>query len=64
MKKNDEPTLWRTLLALVLVLGLALLIALVGLALWFSEKAETSAPLVKPDRSWGIATDSPIRHKH
>jgi hypothetical protein len=61
MTKNDEPTLWRTLLALVL--GLALLIALVGLALWFSEKAETSAPLVKPDRSWGIATDSPIRNK-
>jgi len=62
MKKDKEPKVWVTLLALVL--GVLVLVALVGFALWYSEKTGIAVPTPsKPVDSWGIANDSPIRSK-
>lgn len=57
---DEEPKLWVTVL--LLVLGALVLVALVGLALWFAERSETTVPIVAPDKSWGIVGDSPV-HK-
>lgn len=60
MKKNNEPKLWVT--ALKLVLGAAVIIGLVGFALWYAEKMDMN-PLPKADDSWGIANDSPLKNR-
>jgi len=57
---DEEPKLWVTVL--LLILGALVLVALVGLALWFAERSETTVPIVAPDKSWGIVGDSPV-HK-
>lgn len=63
MKKNtdDEPRLWLTVL--LLVLGALVLVGLVGLALWFAERSDTTVPIVAPDKSWGIVGDSPVNRR-
>jgi flagellar basal body-associated protein FliL len=62
MKKDKETSVWLTLL--LLVLGVAVVVGLVGLALWYSDKAGIAQPPVaKPSDGWGIATDSPLRNK-
>ncbi|MDP3654071.1 MAG: hypothetical protein Q8R67_20560 [Rhodoferax sp.] len=57
---DEEPKLWVTVL--LLVLGALVLVALVGLALWYAERSDTTEPVVAPDKSWGIVGDSPV-HK-
>lgn len=60
MKKDEEPKVWLILLGLVL--GVAIVVGAVGLALWYSEKAGIAQPPhEKPATGWGIVTDSPIR---
>lgn len=59
MKRDDEPKLWVTVLKLVI--GAAILIGGVGLALNYAEKNQTEMPLPKPKSGWGIFGDSPIR---
>ena len=58
--KDDEPKLWVTVL--LLILGALVLVGLVGLALWYAERSDTTEPIAVPDKSWGIVGDSPI-HK-
>jgi hypothetical protein len=74
MKQNDEPAVWVTVIKLLI--GAVALIGGVGLALWWAEKrpeyspaleqakeeARASSPKSGSDKSWGIATDSPIRN--
>ena len=62
MKKNKEPKVWRTLL--MLLLGVVVIVGSVGLALWYADKLDTSAKLPKPDTSWGIFSDSPLRKSY
>lgn len=57
---EDEPKLWVTVV--LLILGALVLVGLVGLALWYAERKETTAPIAAPDKSWGIVGDSPV-HK-
>lgn len=60
MKKDDEPKVWIILLGLLL--GVAILVGVVGVALWYSDKAGIAEPTpAKPVTGWGIFTDSPIR---
>ncbi|MCF8167873.1 MAG: hypothetical protein K9K38_04755 [Rhodoferax sp.] len=62
MKPNDEPPLWLTVLKLVV--GLLVIVGSVGLALWLAlDQDQKNAPAVSPEKSWGIANDSPIRRK-
>jgi hypothetical protein len=62
MKKDKETSVW--LILVFLVLGVAALVGLVGLALWYSDKAGIAVPTpVAPSDGWGIATDSPLRNK-
>jgi hypothetical protein len=61
MKYDEEPPLWVT--ALKLAIGAIVLIALVGLGLWYAAKGDGSRPVAKPDESWGIVADSPLRKK-
>ncbi|MDD2926420.1 hypothetical protein [Rhodoferax sp.] len=60
MSDDQEPKLWVT--ALKLVIGAIVLIALVGLALYYTAEFNTYSPDVpQSDQSWGITKDSPIR---
>jgi hypothetical protein len=60
MDDNKEPKLWVTVVKLVI--GAIVLIAVVGLALYYTAKFNTYAPAeAPPDQSWGITKDSPIR---
>jgi hypothetical protein len=73
MKQDEEPAVWVTVIKLVI--GAVVLIGGVGLALWWAaqrpeyspaleqakEEARASSPRSGSDKSWGIATDSPIR---
>jgi hypothetical protein len=59
MKRDDEPKLWVTVLKLVV--GLAILIGGVGLALNYAEKLQEEKPIPQPKSNWGIFSDSPIR---
>lgn len=59
MSKNKEQKLWVTVL--YLVLGALVIIGLVGLALWWAEKADMGNPIKAPSDTWGIANDSPLR---
>ena len=62
MKKDDEPKVWVILLGLLV--GVAVVVGAVGLALWYSEKTGIAQPpQEKPATGWGIATDSPLRNK-
>jgi hypothetical protein len=59
MKRDDEPKLWVTVLKLVV--GLAVLIGGVGLALNYAEQQQTEMAKPQPKSGWGIFSDSPIR---
>jgi hypothetical protein len=59
MNKDEEPKLW--VLVLKLVIGAAIIVALVGLALWHASTYQTAKPPPLEDKSWGIVNDSPIR---
>ena len=65
MKKDKEPNVWIT--TLKLVLGGAAIIGGVGFVLWYvaetQDLADPAKPAPTPERSWGIANDSPIRPK-
>ena len=75
MKDDEEPKVWITFIKLVV--GAAVLIGGVGLALWWAsqrpvyspaleqakEEARVSAPKSTPTDSWGIVNDSPVRNK-
>ncbi len=72
---DDEPKVWVTVVKLVI--GAALLIGGVGLALWIAAqgparspaleqaqeevRSKSSRPSSSSDSSWGIAKDSPLR---
>jgi hypothetical protein len=59
MKKDEDPKFWVQVLKLVI--GVAIIIALVGLGLWHASTYQTAKPPPLEDKSWGIVTDSPIR---
>jgi len=71
---DEEPRIWLTVVKLLI--GAALLIGGVGLALWIAAQGPVHSPALeqaqqevqtkssKPlssDSSWGIAKDSPLR---
>lgn len=74
---DDEPKTWVS--ALKVILAAAVLIGVVGLALWYANQRPVSSPALEQaqkevqekspsgrssrDDSWGIAKDSPIRRK-
>lgn len=74
---DDEPKTWVS--ALKVIMAAAVLIGVVGLALWYANQRPVSSPALEqaqkevheknpsgrssPDDSWGIAKDSPIRRK-
>ncbi len=61
MDDDKEPELWVTVLKLVI--GAVVLIALIGLGLYYTAKFNTYEPEAPPpDTSWGISKDSPIRN--
>lgn len=75
MDEDDEPSAWVS--TLKVVLAAAVLIGTIGLALWYASQLPESSPALEqaieaagqkssstgssPDRSWGIAKDSPLR---
>lgn len=75
MDEDEEPKVWVTLIKLVA--GAVVIIAGVGLALWWAaqrpvyspalEQAKEAARATNPKStstdSWGIVNDSPIRNK-
>jgi hypothetical protein len=62
MKKDDEPPLWLTVLKLVV--GLAVIIGGVGLALWLAlQEEQKNGPSISNEKSWGIVTDNPVKQR-
>jgi hypothetical protein len=62
MKKDDEPPLWQTVLKLVV--GLAVIVGGVGLALWLAlQEEQKNGPSVSVEKSWGIVTDNPVKQR-
>jgi hypothetical protein len=62
LKPDQEPSVWLTVLKLVLVA--VCLIGGVGLALWVAgETQEAPAPASTSQGDWGIVGDSPVRFK-
>jgi hypothetical protein len=63
MNDDEEPKLWVKVTKRVI--GAIVMIALVGLGLYYSAKFKTYAPPEDsgPDTSWGIVNDSPIRYR-
>ena len=75
MDDDDKPNIW--LSALKVILGAAVLIGTIGLALWFANQLPAYSPaqeqaaeevrksnpnaLPSKDGSWGIVKDSPLR---
>jgi hypothetical protein len=74
MKNDEEPKVWITFIKLVV--GAAVLIGGVGLALWWAserpvyspaleqakEAARATSPKSVSTDSWGIVNDSPVRN--
>lgn len=61
-KKNDDPPLWLTVLKLLV--GLIVIIAGVGGALYLASKAEQrNVPATGGVKDWGIVNDSPLRNR-
>ena len=74
MKDDEEPKAWITFIKLVV--GAAVLIGGVGLALWWAserpvyspaleqakEAARATSPKSVSTDSWGIVNDSPVRN--
>lgn len=62
MKKDDEPPLWQTVLKLVV--GLAVIVGGVGLALWLAlQEEQKNGPSISTEKSWGIVTDNPVKQR-
>jgi hypothetical protein len=77
MDDNNPLKVWVN--ALKVIGAIAVMVGLVGLALWWADQRPVSSPAleqaveaarqsnpsskVTPDSSWGIAKDSPIRRK-
>ena len=60
MSDDKEPKLWVT--AVKLAVGAIVLIALIGLGLYYTAEFNTYSPgQADPSNSWGITKDSPIR---
>lgn len=74
LQDEEEPKVWVTVVKLVI--GAALLIGGVGLALWIAAQGPVHSPALEQaqkevrskssgpppsDSSWGIAKDSPLR---
>lgn len=63
MEDKKKPGVWITLLKLVL--GAAVVLGGVGLALWYAAQVQRlDDPNKAPDtpaKSWGIVHDSPVR---
>jgi cytoskeletal protein RodZ len=75
MNDDDKPNTW--LSALKVILGAAVLIGTIGLALWLADQLPASSPAQEQaaeevrksrpnaapsqDGSWGIVKDSPLR---
>jgi hypothetical protein len=60
-KDDDEPNVWVTVIKLVV--GAAILIGGVGFALWYVAKEQDGDFGPPADKSWGIATDNPLKGK-
>lgn len=58
MDDDKEPKFWVTVLKLVV--GAVVLIALIGLGLYYTAKFNSYKPEAAPAESWGISKDSPI----
>ncbi len=58
--KEDESSVWVTVIKLVL--GLAVIIGGVGLALWYAKDLDNGYGIPGSDK-WGISKDSPVRMK-
>ena len=58
--KRDEPKVWVTVIKLVV--GLAVMIGGVGLALWYAKDLDNGYSR-SPGDSWGVSKDSPVRMK-
>lgn len=60
MSDDKEPKFWVTVIKLVI--GAVVLIALIGLGLYYTAKFNTyQAPSSSGSADWGISKDSPIR---
>jgi hypothetical protein len=59
--KHDDPKVWVTVIKLVV--GLAVLIGGVGLALWYAKDMDNVMSQAPAGDSWGISKDSPVRMK-
>ena len=75
MEEGDEPKVWVS--ALKVIIGIAVMIGAVGLALWLASLRPAHSPALEQARekvhqqggdtdtssskSWGIAKDSPLR---
>ena len=59
--KQDEPKVWVTVVKLVV--GLAVIVGGVGLALWYAKDMDNGSPAVPSGEQWGISKDSPLRMK-
>lgn len=57
--KNDEPKVWVTVVKLVV--GLAVMIGGVGLALWYAKDMDNGS--TRSGDTWGVSKDSPVRMK-
>lgn len=61
MEPEKQPNRWVTLLKRVI--GVIVLIALLGVGLYYTAEFSTYAPgaIPAPSTDWGITQDSPIR---
>ncbi len=59
--KDDEPKVWLTVIKLVV--GLAVMVGGVGLALWYAKDMDNGSAQTPSSDSWGISKDSPVRMK-
>ncbi|APW41898.1 hypothetical protein [Rhodoferax saidenbachensis] len=61
MKRDNEPNVWLTVVKLIV--GAVILIGGVGAALYYVSEHQGGLPTPPADKSWGIASDSPINSK-
>ncbi len=59
--KDDEPKVWLTVVKLVV--GLAVMVGGVGLALWYAKDMDNGSVQAPSSDQWGISKDSPVRMK-